>query len=90
MAAKLNLLSDADCRNSTSEGRAIRKLHDGGSLYLWVYADGSKFWRLRYWLANKEKSLSFGAYPDISLKDARTKRDIERRKLDSNLPVRRT
>jgi integrase len=85
MAAKLNLLSDADCRNATSEGKAIRKIHDGGGLYLWVYADGSKFWRLRYWLANKEKSLSFGPYPETSLKEARNKRDIERRKLDNNL-----
>jgi integrase len=85
MAAKLNLLSDADCRNSTSEGKSIRKLHDGGGLYLWVYSDGSKFWRLRYWLSNKEKSLSFGAYPEITLKDARSKREVERRKLDNNL-----
>lgn len=85
MAAKLNLLSDPECKNATSEGRAIRKLHDGGGLYLWVYADGSKFWRLRYWIDAKEKSLSFGAYPEIMLKVARVKRDAERKRLDENL-----
>lgn len=85
MAAKLNLLSDQECKNATSEGRAIRKLHDGGGLYLWVYADGSKFWRLRYWIDAKEKSLSFGAYPEITLKAARVKREAERKRLDDNL-----
>jgi len=57
MAAKLNLLSVPQCNAVTSEGKAIRKLHDGGGLFLWVYEDGSKFWRLRYWIANKEKAL---------------------------------
>lgn len=85
MAAKLNLLSDPECRNATSEGRAIRKLHVGGGLYLWVYADGSKFWRLRCWIAGKEKSLSFGAYPEITLKEARAKREAERKRMDANL-----
>jgi len=85
MAAKLNLLSAPECNNATSEGKAIRKLHDGGGLYLWVYADGSKFWRLRYWIAGKEKSLSFGAYPVVSLKEARGKRDEQSKILDANL-----
>lgn len=85
MAAKINLLSDADCRNATSQGKSIRKLHDGGGLYLWVYQNGTRFWRLRYWLSKKEKSLSFGAYPEVTLKEARNKRDIERKKLDINL-----
>lgn len=60
MAAILNLLSVKTCDNATSEGNAIRKLHDGGGLYLWVHADGKKYWRLRYWIAQKEKSLSLG------------------------------
>lgn len=85
MAAKLNLLSAPECANATSEGKAIRKLHDGGGLYLWVYADGSKFWRLRYWIAGKEKSLSFGSYPVVSLKEARGKRDEQSKVLDANL-----
>ncbi|MCX7173420.1 MAG: tyrosine-type recombinase/integrase [Proteobacteria bacterium] len=83
MAGKLNLLTDTQCKNATSESSSIRKLHDGGGLYLWVYADGSKYWRLRYWLAGKEKSLSLGVYPRISLKDARKARDEGHKQLDA-------
>ena len=43
MSAKLNLLTDVECKNATSEGKSIRKLHDGGGLYLWVYEDGRKY-----------------------------------------------
>ncbi|MGA8147335.1 MAG: tyrosine-type recombinase/integrase [Gallionellaceae bacterium] len=85
MAAKTNLLSATECKNATSEGKAIRKLHDGGGLYLWVYTDGGKFWRLRYRLGGKEKSLSFGSYPQVSLKDARAKRDEQHKVLDADL-----
>jgi integrase len=85
MAAKTNLLSASKCNNATSEGKAIRKLHDGGGLYLWVYADGGKFWRLRYRLGGKEKSLSFGSYPQVPLKEARAKRDEQRKVLDADL-----
>ena len=45
----IELLKDAECRNATSESKAIRKLLDGGGLYLWVYQNGGKYWRLRYW-----------------------------------------
>lgn len=79
------MLSDAKCKNATSEGKVVRKLPDAGGLYLWVRADGSKYWRLRYWLAGKEKSLSLGVYPTVSLKEARAKRDKERKRLDNNL-----
>jgi len=64
---------------------AIRKLHDGGGLYLWVYADGRKYWRLRYSIDGSEKSLSFGAYPAVGLKVARKLRDQERQHLENNL-----
>ena len=79
------MLTDPKCRNATSEGKAIRKLSDGGGLYLWVYEDGRKYWRLRYWLGGKEKSLSLGVYPDVGLKAARTKREAERKHLDNKL-----
>lgn len=85
MLKKLNLLSESDCDNVESKGQRVRKLHDGGGLYLWVYADGGKFWRLRYRLGGKEKSLSFGSYPQVSLKEARVKRDEQRKVLDANL-----
>lgn len=80
-----DLLKDLECRNATSEGRKVRKIPDGDGLYLWVYEDGRKYWRLRYWLGGKEKSLSLGVYPDISLKKARARRDAEQKRLEDNL-----
>jgi integrase len=85
MAAKLNLLSDTQCRSATSGDKSVKKLSDGGGLYLWVHADGSKYWRLRYWLAGKEKALSLGVYPVVTLKEARKRRDDERAKLSDGL-----
>lgn len=81
----LNLLRDADCRNATSQGKSVRKLADGGGLYLWVHDDGCKYWRLRYWLAGKEKILSLGVYPEIGLKEARKRREAERDRLEGGL-----
>lgn len=80
-----NLLSAATCKSATSDGAAIRKLHDGDGLYLWVYSDGRKYWRMRYWQAGKEKSLSVGVFPKVSLSEARQKRDELSRQLRDNL-----
>ena len=80
-----NLLSAAKCKNATSNGVGVRKLHDGDGLYLWVYRDGRKYWRMRYWQAGKEKSLSVGVYPRVSLGDARKRRDELRRQLQADL-----
>ena len=66
-----NLLSAVECKNVTSDGAGVRKLHDGDGLYLWIYRDGRKYWRMRYWQAAKEKSLSIGVYPKVTLSDAR-------------------
>lgn len=85
MAASMNLLTAKACANATSEDRTIRKLHDGGGLYLWVYADGRKYWRLRYWMAGVEKSLSLGVYPEVVLKEARARRDENRKLMDGDL-----
>ena len=78
------MLTDAKCKTAKSGAVAIRKLADDGGLYLWVYADGRKYWRLRYWLTGKEKSLSLGVYPEVGLKAARLKRDVARKHLDEN------
>jgi len=80
-----NLLSAVECKNATSNGAGVRKLHDGDGLYLWVFLDGRKYWRLRYWLAGKEKALSIGVYPQVSLSDARKKRDELRKQLAADL-----
>lgn len=80
-----NLLSAAECKNANSNGAGVRKLHDGDGLYLWVYLDGRKYWRLRYWQTDKEKSLSVGVYPKVTLSDARKKRDELRKQLQADL-----
>lgn len=59
------------------------KLFDGKGLYLEVSPAGGKWWRLKYRYAGKEKRLSLGIYPEISLKEARDRRD-EARKLLAN------
>ena len=80
-----NLLSAAQCKNANSNGASIRKLPDGDGLYLWIYLDGRKYWRLRYWQAGKEKSLSLGVYPKVTLSDARKKGDELRKQLGADL-----
>lgn len=57
------------------------KLFDGGGLYLLVNPQGSRLWRFKYRIHGKEKLLAIGAYPDVSLKRAREKRDEARRLL---------
>ena len=52
-----------------------RKLFDGGGLFLLVTPTGGKLWRLKYRFGGVEKLLAIGAYPQISLAEARQKRD---------------
>ncbi|MDR1968340.1 MAG: Arm DNA-binding domain-containing protein, partial [Burkholderiaceae bacterium] len=56
------------------------KYADGGGLYLLVKAAG-KYWRMGYRFAGKEKLLSFGVYPALSLAKARQRRDKAREQL---------
>ncbi|AUT67016.1 tyrosine-type recombinase/integrase [Paraburkholderia hospita] len=72
-------LTDVAIRNARATGKTQR-IWDGGGLYIEVTPGGSKLWRLKYRFDGKEKRLSFGRYPEVSLKDAREKRD-EARKL---------
>lgn len=51
------------------------KLADAGGLYLLVNPTGSRLWRLKYRHAKREKLLALGAYPAVTLADARSRRD---------------
>ena len=82
---RMNSLTDHDCVNARCDQQRILKLHDGGGLYLWVYQDGRKYWRMRYRLGGKEKSLSLGVYPHVSLDDVRLNRYQIRSQLSSGL-----
>lgn len=55
------------------------KLSDERGLFLLVKPNGSRYWRMKYRVAGKEKKLSIGIYPDISLAEARLKRDDARK-----------
>lgn len=59
------------------------KLTDGSGMHLLVHPNGSKYWRLQYRFGGKQKMLALGVYPDVSLADARARRD-EARKLLAN------
>lgn len=62
------------------------KLADGGGLYLEITPAGAKLWRMKFKQANgKESRLAFGAYPAVTLADARDKRDAARRKLAAGM-----
>ena len=61
------------------------KLSDGGGLYLQVNPTGSKCWRLKYRFRNKERTLSFGQYPEVSITDAREARGVAKPSLFSVL-----
>lgn len=55
-----------------------KKYSDEKGLFLLVTPAGGKWWRLKYRFGGKEKSLSLGVYPEISLKQARERRDEAR------------
>lgn len=64
--------------NAKPQGRPY-KLTDEKGLYLLVVPSGGKYWRLDYRHAGKRKTLALGVYPEVSLKQAREKRDETRR-----------
>ena len=70
---------------STKPKDAPYKLSDGGGLYLLVKPNGGKYWHLAYRYNEKQKLLSLGVYPEVSLKDARKKRDAARKLLAQNI-----
>ena len=55
------------------------KMFDGGSLYLYVNPKGGKYWRWNYRFAGKNRTFSIGVYPEVSLADARERRDEAKR-----------
>jgi len=57
------------------------KLFDSGGLYLEVMPSGSKCWRQKYRFHGKEKRISYGIYPDVTLIEAREKADAARKEL---------
>ncbi len=49
------------------------KVYDGGGLYVLIHPNGSKYFRLKYYFQGKEKLLSIGVFPVVTLEMAREK-----------------
>ncbi len=77
-------LTDTAIRAAKPQVKAS-KLFDGGGLYLEVSPAGGKWWRWKYRYGGKEKRLSLGVYPDVSLKSSREKRDAARQQLAAGI-----
>lgn len=71
-------LSDTKVRTLKPTDKSY-KVSDEKGLFLLVTPAGGKLWRFKYRIDSKEKLLSFGAYPDVSLADARAARDEARK-----------
>jgi integrase len=72
------MLSEARIRASGPKDRPY-KVFDERGLFMLVTPSGGRLWRFRYRLGGVEKLLTLGAYPDVSLKRAREKRDDARK-----------
>ncbi len=73
-------LTDTAAKNAKPGAKPV-KLSDEKGLFLLVTPAGGKWWRLKYRFGGKEKLLSLGTYPEVSLKEAREKRDVARKLL---------
>ena len=70
-------LTDVAIRNAKPAARPF-KMGDARGLYLLVTPAGGKLWRLKYRLESREKSLAMGTYPEVTLSDARKRREEAR------------
>jgi Arm DNA-binding domain len=80
------MLTDTKCRNLKPKAKPYKK-SDGGGLRLVVQPGGSKLWRMSYRFGGRQKELAFGAYPAVTLAQARDKRDTAKKLLAQYPPV---
>lgn len=74
------MLTDTAIRNAKPNHKKYQ-LSDSGGLHLLVSPTGGKWWRLKYYYQGKERRMSLGTYPAVSLKQARERRDEARKQL---------
>ena len=80
MPRKITPLSEIKIRTAKPKDKPY-KISDVDGLYLLVTENGGKWWRFKYRFDGKEKLLSLGTYPEISLADARQRRDEARKQV---------
>lgn len=78
------MLTDASIRKAKPGSKPF-KLFDERGLFLLVHPTGGRWWRLKYRIAGREKSISLGVYPDVPLAAARAARDEARRLIASGI-----
>lgn len=85
MPKQITPLHDKTCTNAKPQEKAY-KLSDGGGLFLFITPKGSKLWRMKYRFpkSGKERLISFGEYPLLSLKDAREARERVKKLIANN------
>jgi len=71
------MLTDIKVKSAKAKDK-IYRISDFQGLYLEVTPRGGKYWRLKYRINRKEKRLAIGVYPDVSLKEARKKKEHAR------------
>ncbi len=84
MPKRIVPLTDIKIKNVKPQGKPV-SLFDGGGLFLLVTPAGGKLWRFKYRYDSKEKLLAVGTYPEISLADARKRRDEARQQLTQGI-----
>lgn len=84
MPKRIMPLSDIQVRNAKPQEKEYR-IFDGGGLNLLVTPSGGKLWRMKYRFNGKGKQLSFGAYPSVTLADARQRREDAKKLLASGV-----
>lgn len=77
-------LTDSACRTAKGSERPY-KLSDSGGLQLWVHTSGSRTWRQAYRFRGKQKNVSLGVYPEMSLAEARSRREDCKRMIRDGL-----
>lgn len=85
------MLTDTAVRKAKPSNKSF-KLADGKGMHLLVQTNGTKLWQVRYYISGKEKTASLGQYPDVSISEARDKRDKLRKTLaqgDDPIAVKR-
>jgi integrase len=77
-------LTDVKCRGA-KPGPSRKKLSDGGGLQLWVQPSGARLWQLVYQFQGKQTQLALGPYPQVSLIEARARREELKAKIRAGI-----
>jgi len=84
-----NRLTDSIIKSTQPTARP-KRISDGRGMYLEISPAGGRLWRLKFRYAGKERRMSLGIYPDVSLAKARKRRDAARRLIAEGVnPVER-